>query len=105
MNTKNITDRYKQIVLTSSLLDPHQRDAMLDGVEEYPEEYLVTLTEILKGYEKRSEIREVEYKEKLKKAFDRYEQTIMDITDLEPAQREKLLTQSKTLKNILIPTL
>lgn len=99
-----LTDHYKQIVLSSRLLSPYQRDAMLDGVEVYPDEYLMTITEILKQFEKRSQRREVEYKEKLTKAFDRYEQTIGSIADLDPAEREKLLSQAQMIKNILIPT-
>lgn len=101
MNT--VIDTYKQAVLTSSLLDPYQRDAMLDGVEEYPEEYLVAITEVLKAFEKRSQRREADYKEKLTKVFDRYEQTITAIPTLDDAQRKKLLTQAQMLKNVLIP--
>lgn len=100
-----LVDDYKQTVLTSKLLSPYQRDAMLDGVEEYPQEYLVAITEILTGFDKRSEKRMTEYKEKLIQAFDRYGQTIGSITDLDPTQRNKLLTQAITLKNVLISNL
>ncbi|MBI3343175.1 hypothetical protein HY032_03385 [Candidatus Gottesmanbacteria bacterium] len=105
MNTKNVTDRYKQIVLTSSLLDPYQRDAMLDGAEEYPEAYLEAMIQILVQFDERSRARDTAYKEKLMEAFDRYERTIGEITDLVPTKREKLLTQARTLKNVIIPSL
>ena len=99
----SVVDTYKQAVLTSSLLDSYQRDAMLDGAEEYPEAYLEATTEILVQFDERSRMREQAYQEKLVKAFDRYGQTIGDIVDLAPAQREKLLTQAQMLKNVLIP--
>ena len=100
-----IVDRYKQSILTSSLLDAYQRDAMLDGAEEYPEAYLEAMTEILDQFDERSRVRDHAYKEKLMKAFDRYKETISSISDLDPQEREKLLVQARTLKNVLIPSL
>ncbi|MBI4066285.1 hypothetical protein HY411_01070 [Candidatus Gottesmanbacteria bacterium] len=100
-----IIDNYKQAVLSSKLLDSYQRDAMLDGVEEYPEEYLEVMTQILVQFDERAQARDHAYKEKLSEAFDRYERTIGEITDLEPTKREKLLTQARMLKNVLIPSL
>lgn len=97
-----IVDDYKQIVLSSKLLNPYQRDAMLDGVEEMPEEYLEAMTEILGQFDERSWRREKALEEKITKAFGRYEETILNLAHLDTTRKEKLLAQAQSLKNVLI---
>lgn len=99
---KNSIDRYKDIVLSNSLLDPYQRDAMLDGVEEMPEEYLEAITGILTHYDDRAKKREQDMQKKILAAFENYHKTIQNITTIGEDEKQRLLAQADTLRAVLV---
>ena len=92
-------DNYKQAVINSRLLNPYQRDGLLDGVEEMPEEFLQSVTKILTDFDARSQKREKEYKEKLQEAFAKYTQTIQSMPDINDEEKQKLLHEAQALKS------
>ena len=90
-------DNYKKAVINSRLLNPYQRDGLLDGVEEMPEEFLQSVTKILTDFDVRSRKREEEYKAKLQEAFAKYKHTIQSMSDMSEEEKKKLLDESEAL--------
>lgn len=99
---KSIIDRYKDTVLSSSLLDSYQRDAMLDGVEEMPEEYLEAIAGILAQYDDRAKVRAQDMQKKILAAFENYHKTIQNITTIGKDEKGRLLTHADTLRAAVI---
>ena len=97
-------DDYKDTILSSKLLDPYQRDAMLDGAQELPEDFLQFVTKILTDFDTRSQKREAEYKEKLQEVFAKYKHTIQSMSDISDEEKKKLLDESETLASSVLLT-
>lgn len=98
---KNIIERYKDIVLSSTLLDSYQRDAMLYGVEEMPEEYLGAIAGIISQYDDRAKVRAQDMQKKIIAAFMNYHKTIQNITTIGEDEKGRLLAQADTLRAAL----
>lgn len=95
----SVVDDYKKAVIESRLLNPYQRDGLLDGAEEMPEQFLQSVTKILTDFDARSQKREGEYKEKLQDAFAKYKDTIQSMPDISDEEKKKLLEESETLRS------
>lgn len=98
----SVVDDYKKAVIESRLLNPYQRDGLLDGAEEMPEEFLMSVTKILTDFDARSQKRETEYKEKLQEVFATYKQTIQSMPDMPSDEKQKLLDESQTLESSVV---
>ncbi len=95
-------DDYKKAVIDSRLLNPYQRDGLLDGAEEMPEQFLQSVTKILNEFDGRSKKREEEYKQQLAAAFAKYKNTIRSMKDVNDEEKQKLIDESQTLESSVL---
>ncbi len=95
-------NRYKQAVLNSTLLNQYEKASMLDGAQEFPEEFLSQMIVMLQAFDARSLERRKEYLAKISDAFKTYRETINKIQGLSEVTRKKYLEKADILEKAIV---
>lgn len=104
MGTKpsEFKEKYISTVKNSSLLSVPEKSALLDTVDDVPEDYLENMVLILENYEQGKEERKTEYLSKVQEAFSRYRKRVLAIKGMSEKRKEALISNMSVLENAIL---